>query len=265
MKFGIRAMTLAGTLAGVMLTAGPLSANDESGICCLDPIRGAERSASAPPAARDSHDSVVLTFEGLGNNEPIEDYYDGGTGGDGSGPGPNLGITFSSNGLAIISQEAGGTGNFDNNPAGDTILFFLSGTETVMNVPDGFETGFSFFYSAANQSGFVRVYDEVGGQGNLLAELDLPVTPTTGDTPYTYDNWQDVGVSFDGVARSVDFGGTADQIGFDNVTLGSTQAGGGDPGTGFTPPPLPVPVGGGFWILLMAILLLITAPLVLRR
>ncbi|HTQ79133.1 MAG TPA: hypothetical protein VMM92_03995, partial [Thermoanaerobaculia bacterium] len=30
-----------------------------------------------------------------------------------------------------------------------------------------------------------------------------------------------IGVSFSGVARSVDFGGTANQIGFDNITFGS--------------------------------------------
>ena len=265
MKVCLRSITFAGTLAGALLTAGPVSAGDEPGLCCLDPIPGAERSASAPSAARSSHDSVVLTFEGLESTEPVEDYYNGGTGGDGSGPGPDLGITFSPNGLALISQEAGGTGDFANNPAGDAILFFLTGTETVMNVPDGFETGFSFYYSAANEGGFIRVYDELGGQGNLLAELDLPVTPPTEDTPYTWDNWVDVGVTFDGVARSVDFGGTADQIGFDNVTLGSEQAGGGDPGTGAPPPAQPVPVGGGFWILLMSLLVLVAAPVVLRR
>jgi len=135
------------------------------------PKHEAHRSATAPDAARDSHDSVVLTFEGLENREPVEEYNDGGTGGDGSGPGPDLGITFSFNGLALISQEAGGTGDFANNPAGDTILFFLTGTETVMNVPEGFENGFSFYYSAAVEEGFIRVYDEVDGQGNLLGPL----------------------------------------------------------------------------------------------
>src|SRR4051812_24420823 len=66
---------------------------------------------------------VVLTFEGLQNLEPIENYYNGGLGGLGSGPGPNYGITFTSDSLAIIAASAGGSGNFSNNPSGSTIAF----------------------------------------------------------------------------------------------------------------------------------------------
>src|SRR5439155_5099046 len=70
---------------------------------------------------------AVLTFEGLKDLEPIQDFYNGGTGGLGSGPGPNYGINFSNNSLAIVSHLNGGSGNFSNAPSGSTIAVFLSG------------------------------------------------------------------------------------------------------------------------------------------
>jgi len=92
-----------------------------------------------------------------------------------------------------------------------------------MNVPDGFDTGFSFFYSAINFPGVIRVYDDVNATGNLLAELDLPLTPFNGapDPTGQYSPFFPIGVTFSGIAKSVDFGGTVNQIGFDNITLGS--------------------------------------------
>ena len=44
--------------------------------------------------------AVTLNFEGLKNAETVSNYYNGGQGGKGSGPGPNYGITFGPNGLA---------------------------------------------------------------------------------------------------------------------------------------------------------------------
>ncbi|QKK02851.1 MAG: PEP-CTERM sorting domain-containing protein [Pseudomonadota bacterium] len=233
-----------------------------SGLCCLEPNPSATPTPDGEP--RGGGTNPVLTFEGLIDLEPVEAFYDGGLGGNGSGPGPDLGITFSSNGLAIISAESpDGTGNFTNNPSGDTILFFLTGTETIMNVPAGFTDGFSFFYSAASQPGTVRVYDGLDGTGTLLAELSLPITPPTGTTPYTFDNWQEFGASFSGTALSVDFAGTADQIGFDNITLGSSVPGGGG-GEPF-PEFFPVPVGGLTWAILLTLVLMITGIVLLRR
>src|SRR5271166_4861668 len=45
--------------------------------------------------------TTVLTFEGLQCEEPVASFYNGGLGGNGSGPGPNFGITFPSNALAL--------------------------------------------------------------------------------------------------------------------------------------------------------------------
>jgi hypothetical protein len=170
-----------------------------------------------------------MTFEGLQNLEAVNEFYNGGTGSLGSGPGTNLGVSFSNTSLAIIDTDAGGSGNFGNEPSPNTILFFLSGNAATMNVAAGFDTGFSFFYSAIDQGGFVRVYDGLNGTGNVLATLNLdPLgsTPGGGDPNGDFNRWRAVGVEFNGVAKSVDFGGSANFIGFDNVTLRSKTPGG---------------------------------------
>ncbi len=167
---------------------------------------------------------VVLNFEGLQDHEAVNDFYNGGTGSLGSS-GTNYGINFSTNSLAIIDADApGGTGNFANEPSPSTILFFLSGGAATMNVAAGFTTGFSFFY--ANDTtlvGSVTVYDGLNATGNVLASLVLPLAGVGLGDPNggTFGVWLPVGVAFNGTAKSVDFAGSQNQIGFDDVTLGS--------------------------------------------
>lgn len=159
--------------------------------------------------------TVVLDFEGLSDNEVIGDYYNGGAG-------PDYGIGFSPNALAIIDGDAGGSGNFGGEPSPDTVLYFLTGPAATMNVAAGFDTGFSFYYSAVNQSGSIVVYDGLNATGNVLANLYLPITPSDGGDPSgSFSPFYPIGVAFSGIAMSVDFGGTVNQIGFDNITLGS--------------------------------------------
>jgi len=174
--------------------------------------------ASATLAASQAYaDPVVLTFEGLGDNEQILDYYNGGAGG-------NYGISFGADSLALIESGSGGTGNQTNSPSGVTVAYFLSGPGDVMNVAAGFDTGFSFYY--ADQVGFtgsVSVYSGLDGTGSLLASLSLPSTPNP------YNEWVPIGVSFDGMAQSVVFSGAANYIAFDNITLGAAMPGGAVP------------------------------------
>jgi len=178
--------------------------------------------------------TTVLTFEGLQDEEAILNYYNGGFGGNGSGPGPNYGITFGANSLAIISGANGGSGNFSGAPSMPTIAFFLSGPGDVMDVPAGFDTGFSFYYSAVVYPGEVDVWSGLDGTGTELASIYLPVTPSggAGCTYGSYCPWFPIGVSFAGTAESAVFTGTADYIGFDNITLGaSTPVGAPEPTT----------------------------------
>jgi uncharacterized repeat protein (TIGR03803 family) len=166
----------------------------------------------------------LLTFEGLANREDILDYYAGGTGSIGSGPGPSFGISFTSGALALIDSDSGGSGNFANEPSPDAIAFFESGSELVMNVPAGFQTGLSFFY-ATTEAGSISIYDGLDATGNVLATIQLVPTPGIGthggDPNGSYDRWDPIGVNFAGIARSVSFAGAANYIGFDNITLGS--------------------------------------------
>jgi hypothetical protein len=169
---------------------------------------------------------IVLDFEGLGDQEQVLEFYNGGLGGAGSGPGPDYDISFGSASLSIIDADAGGSGNFGNEPTPDTILFFLSGS-AIMNVLNGFDTGFSFFFTSVSFAGSVTVYDDFDATGNVLATL--PLVPNGsgcgGDPTGAFNCWTPIGVAFAGIAKSVDFSGVANQIGFDDITLGSATPG----------------------------------------
>ncbi|HET7560761.1 MAG TPA: PEP-CTERM sorting domain-containing protein [Rhodanobacteraceae bacterium] len=200
-------------------------------------------------------ETTVLTFEGVGNGAHVNDFYNGGTDSEGNS-GTNYGIGFSDTSLGLIDGDAGGSGNFANEPSPDTVLFFLSGGAATMNVAAGFDTGFSFYYSANATDTFVNVWSGLNGTGDLLTTLNLNANYNanncTGDPTGIYCNWDPIGVLFAGIAHSVDFGGTANYVAFDNITLGSDI-----PGNGSTPVPEPgtlamfglglLLVGGAAW------------------
>jgi hypothetical protein len=178
--------------------------------------------------------AFVLDFEGLGNAAAINNFYNGGTDSLGN-IGVNYGVQFGSNALAVIDQDAGGTGNIANEPSPSTVMFFLTGS-AVLNYAPGFDTGFSFFYSSA-QAATVNVYDGLNATGNLLASLNLSAqfgNNCGGDPTGAFCNWTAVGASFAGTAKSVDFGGTVNQVAYDDITFGSATAG--DPGNAVPEP-----------------------------
>lgn len=198
--------------------------------------------AAALVAAPASASVVVLNFSGLngtGEEGPLN-YYNGGTGSLGSGPGPNYGVVFGSDALSCSGQP-GGTCNTAMIPGGTgaNALFFLTGPGDVMNVAAGFTTGFSFFYSAPIFPGTVSVYSGLNGTGTLLATLALALTTdgnsTAGCQSTDYCPYVATGVTFAGTAESVLFTGTANYIAFGDITLGSATAGGG--GTTTVPEP----------------------------
>jgi len=170
---------------------------------------------------------VSLDFEGLQNSEQILNFYNGGTGSLGSA-GPNYGISFGLNSLALIDSDNGGTGNFANEPTPKTIAFFQSGPGNLMNVAAGFNTGFSFYYSSI-RTGSVTIFDGLNGTGTQLAQINLGVNwknnNCQGDPTGAFCNWDPIGVSFAGTAKSVLFAGAANQVAFDNITLGSNTPG----------------------------------------
>lgn len=182
-------------------------------------------SAFVSPVAAQS-----LNFAGLNGDsqEAVLEYYNGGTGSLGSGPGTNYGISFSSNALAC-SVQPNGRCNTGGLPTGGNALFFLSGAAATMNVSGGFTSGFSFFYSAINDPAFVRVFDGLNGTGNLLATLSLATTPSQPGSDAcaggAFCPYVAAGIEFAGTARSVDFGGAADQVAFAAITINSATPG----------------------------------------
>ena len=164
---------------------------------------------------------ILLDFEGLKDSEEILDFYNGGTGSLGSS-GTNYGVSFSPNSLAIT--ESGPGSNLGGLPTPETGSFFLGGSANTMNVAGGFDTGLSFYYSAPFSPGFVNIYDGLDGTGTLLATINLPTTPDGASVPACNGKnncpFVPIGLAFSGTAKSVDFGGSANLIGFDNITLG---------------------------------------------
>jgi hypothetical protein len=187
--------------------------------------------ASLTAATAPANAVIVLNFAGLNGDaeEEVLNFYNGGTGSDGSGPGVNYGITFPSNVITCAGEDTGGSCNSAEVPGGTgaNLIYFLSGS-AVMDVAGGFTTGFSFYYSAINEPGSVNVWSGLDATGTLLASITLPTTPSDGDSgcdgagfcPYV-----PIGVTFSGTAESVDFGGSVNQVAFADITLGSQVAG----------------------------------------
>jgi hypothetical protein len=207
--------------------------------------------ASVLPIAASHADVIDLTFEGVNASYPsgyaqVLDFYNGGTSSDGTS-GANYGISFPDNALAICLNTPG---NFCSNTSrgglGDPnsqlgALFFLSGVNTFLNIAAGFDTGFSFNYTAVNVSGSIDVYSGLDGTGSLLAHLDIPTTPSTCDFTYSagFCPFFPIGVGFAGIAQSISFNGVANQIVFDDITFGSIT-----PGPGTVPEPATVALFG---------------------
>jgi hypothetical protein len=181
-------------------------------------------SAIAPASA------AVLDFAGLNGQayEEVLNYYNGGTGSLGSGPGTNYGISFSSNAIAGAPTPYTNSAMIPGGP-GAQLLFFLSGNADIMNVTSGITKGFSFDYSAPVYTGSVTVYSGLNGTGTALATLFLPLTPNGGSIPgcsgAAYCPYSPVGVSFLGIGKSVSFAGTENYIAFADVTIGSAVPG----------------------------------------
>ncbi len=159
---------------------------------------------------------ITLTFEGIGDLNPVGSFYGA------------QGIVFSPDTLAVVDADAGGSGNIANEPSGQTAMFFLNANNATLNYAAGFDTGFSFFYSSS-LAATVNVYDGLNATGSILGSLNLTGqfnANCAGDPNGQFCNWTAVGINFAGIARSIDFGGTANQVAFDDITFGSATPGG---------------------------------------
>ena len=159
---------------------------------------------------------ITLDFEGVGDLNAVGNFYAG------------QGVTFSPSTLALVDADAGGSGNFANEPTPDTIMFFLDSNNAILNFAAGFQTGFSFFYSSS-VAAVVNVWSGVNATGVLLGSIGINAggnTGTNGDPTGTFDLWTVGFLAFAGTAQSIDFGGTTNQTGYDNITFGSIDPSG---------------------------------------
>lgn len=162
---------------------------------------------------------ILLNFEGIGSQAAINDFYNGGTDSQGHA-GTDYGIAFGSNALAL--SELDPAANFSHEPTPNNVMFFLTGS-AVLNYAPGFVTGFSFWYSTVSYAAQVRVYDGLDGTGHLLGTISLPALGDGPDPANDFSNWAIGSLAFNGQARSIDFGGTVNQVAFDNITFGSVD------------------------------------------
>jgi len=152
----------------------------------------------------------IATFGGLKNLEFIQQYYNGGTGSLGSGPGRDFQLEFTANAQAIISAAKGGSGNFIGNPGGYPVMFFGTGTGIVMNADAGVSTALWFSYSAL-QSGTATIYDGLNGTGNVLASVTLPPN-NVGCNSYKMCVWTPVSFPLKTPVASIRFSGVANYL-----------------------------------------------------
>ncbi|HMY39887.1 MAG TPA: hypothetical protein PK011_11230 [Marinagarivorans sp.] len=160
---------------------------------------------------------IQLDFTGVGSRAAVKSFYSGGADSDGNS-GVNYGVTFSENALSLsdIDPDA----NFAGEPSPHNIMFFLSGP-AYLSIPEGFSQGFSFYYSTLDFTGQVDIYDGVDATGNVLGSLTLDALGEGPVLDRPYSNWKIAALNFTGVAKSVNFSGTVNEVGFDNITLGS--------------------------------------------
>lgn len=141
-----------------------------------------------------AQDCIEIDFEGIGNNTQI---------GTISGTPKIPHIIFGSSWLGLVDSDAGGSGNFANEPSQNTVAYFLDMNDISINFDAGVQL-VEFYYVAAAQSLPITIsaYDI---DRNLIDRA-------TGNT---------IGTSYDGAACSGDPSGQFCL--WDKVTLASTS------------------------------------------
>jgi hypothetical protein len=115
------------------------------------------------PANTNAGPITTISFDDLQTGEDVLNYYNGGLGSLGSGPGPSLGVIFSP-GWIVSPPDV-----YDGEPGGKSA--YISGAAT-MDVPAGWSGPVSFYYFGGPL--VVDFYSDQGGTGSLVQTLSLP-------------------------------------------------------------------------------------------
>jgi len=142
-----------------------------------------------------------LDFNNLQIGEEVLGYYDGGFGSLGTGPGPSLGITFTSDFVTVAQGVFGPLFQGEE----------LTSTSGTMDVVPGFSGPFSFYYTNSGADGTVNLYSGLDGGGSLVGTIALPTSAT-----FTATGGIEA-LPFE----SAIFAGTPGALVFDNITFGA--------------------------------------------
>jgi hypothetical protein len=199
-------------LSGCLLAAGLIAGGASGAEPVLHQPRASQ--ATAPPRlapgptsfVEDGRECTVITFEGVGNLAPIP-VFDG----------------ISSPGwLGIIDADAGGTGNFAQEPSPETIAFWLGGDpgsrDIVMATP---ASKVEFFYAS-----FVGVtMQALDDTGAVVATASGPpnFNGGTGDPTGQFNKWDPLHVETTGnKIKTIRVTGNTNQTGIDNLKVCTT-------------------------------------------
>jgi hypothetical protein len=160
---------------------------------------------------------ITIDFEGaVGYVNPIADFYNGGTDGAGN-MGPNLGVSFTDAAVGL-SNDANFT-YYSNAPTSGTVMAAFD-TSATMNVASGFSGQLTFWYaSSATTLDAVNIYSDLNGTGTLLASASLFGNASLGCSDTAFCRFDMTSVKFAGVAKSVNFGGNAQFVAYDNIGI----------------------------------------------
>src|SRR5262249_54183503 len=121
-------------------------------------------------AAVSHADVVTLDFNALKIGEEVLDSYDGGFGSLGSGPGPNIGITFSNDFVTMAGGVFGPPFRAEE----------LTSTRGILDIPAGYSGIFSFYFKNSGAFGNVIFCPGLDAAGCTLGQLELSPLPTFG-------------------------------------------------------------------------------------
>ncbi|MEM8710765.1 MAG: hypothetical protein AAGG01_07410 [Planctomycetota bacterium] len=159
-------------------------------------------------------DCTLIDFEGVGNQQPI---------GVVTGP---VDVTFGPSWLGVVDADAGGTGNFANEPTADTIAFFLTGLDPIDFSEDVSFVEVSYVASAASVPVTLIGWDGPSGTGNQVVSAIGTTVGTstdgancTGDPNGGFCLFDTLSVAGTGIRSVTIVGATANQFGFDNMTF----------------------------------------------
>lgn len=163
-----------------------------------------------------AHSAIILGFgEGLQNDEQINAFYAGGTGGFGSTGGTNVGATF-----VNMAARRGETLDFGGGTviaADGTMMSVITSATGIINIPAGFSNEFSTSFLVPDVAGAtLRFFDQVDGGGALVKEVTVP------QTGINWTGWRTLLVGLgDSTVRSITISGTANRVGIDTLRLGT--------------------------------------------